>query len=360
MPTILRVVVFAVGVWMVLAVITSAVRTVVVPRALPSRLSRVVFGGLRRAFDLVGRRRRSYHDRDSVMARYAPYALLLLPVTWALGIFAGYVLMFSAVENNGLREAFAQSGSSLFTLGFERPDGVFGEALAFSEALLGLGVITLMLSYLPAIYAAYQRREALVTLLATYAGAPASPVDLIVRHARVGGLHRLVRINHQWEPWFADVEESHSTLAALAFFRSPDPDRSWITAAGCVLDSAALTAACLDIPREPDAELCLRAGFLCLRRIANFFAIENPQDPAPDAPISVRREEFDSALSSLAEAGVPLKRDHDQMWRDFAGWRVNYDASLLGLTRLVLAPPALWSSDRAGEYRVPPPDPDPR
>jgi hypothetical protein len=43
---------------------------------------------------------------------------------------------------------------------------------------------------------------------------------------------------------------------------------------------------------------------------------------------------------------VPLQPDQDQAWRDFAGWRVNYDAVLLGLADLTMAPHALWSSDR--------------
>ena len=54
----------------------------------------------------------------------------------------------------------------------------------------------------------------------------------------------------------------------------------------------------------------------------------------------------------LEEAGVPLKADRDQAWRDFAGWRVNYDTVLLGLTVLTDAPQAPWSTDRAmGEFR---------
>jgi len=48
---------------------------------------------------------------------------------------------------------------------------------------------------------------------------------------------------------------------------------------------------------------------------------------------------------------VPLVADRDQAWRDFAGWRVNYDAVLVGLCDLVMAPPAPWSSDRAPASR---------
>ena len=130
------------------------------------------------------------------------------------------------------------------------------------------------------------------------------------------------------------------------FFRSPHPDRSWITAAGCVLDTAALHNAVVDLPHDPRADILLRSGFLCLRRIAASFEIHYDDDPRPDDPISVSRDEFDEVCAELGEAGVPLVADLDQGWRDFAGWRVNYDAVLGGWPALVVAPAARWSSDR--------------
>jgi hypothetical protein len=51
---------------------------------------------------------------------------------------------------------------------------------------------------------------------------------------------------------------------------------------------------------------------------------------------------------------VPLKADLEQAWRDFAGWRVNYDRVLLSLASLTMAPYAPWSSDRSMLYRRPP------
>ncbi len=98
-----------------------------------------------------------------------------------------------------------------------------------------------------------------------------------------------------WEVWFVELEETHTSYPALAFFRSPQSDRSWITAAGAVLDAAALTMAAVDLPREAQAALCLRAGFLALRRIADFFGLPYGAEPAPDDPISVTRQEFNTA-----------------------------------------------------------------
>ncbi len=79
-------------------------------------------------------------------------------------------------------------------------------------------------------------------------------------------------------------------------------------------------------------------------------------DPRPDDPISIRREEFDEACERLAEAGVPLHHDRDQAWRDYAGWRVNYDTVLLALADLIMAPYSPWTSDRSVPGPTRPPD----
>ena len=120
-----------------------------------------------------------------------------------------------------------------------------------------------------------------------------------------------------------------------------------MTASGAVLDAAALYSAVVDIPQDAQAALCLRAGYLALQSIADFFQISyNPRPKFPDDGISITREEFEIACEQLASGGVPLKADLDQGWQDFAGWRVNYDQVLVNLARLTMAPPASWSSDR--------------
>ena len=94
-----------------------------------------------------------------------------------------------------------------------------------------------------------------------------------------------------------------------------------------------------------------RSGVLplaALRRIADFFGTRHNLDPHwPEESISIDRREFDQVCRELAEAGVPLKGDLEQAWRDFAGWRVNYNRVLLALAALTMAPYAPWSSDRS-------------
>jgi hypothetical protein len=104
----------------------------------------------------------------------------------------------------------------------------------------------------------------------------------------------------------------------------------------------------VDAPADPGAQLCLRAGYLALHRIAEFFDFEFNHHPHfPADAISISRAEFDEACAQLMAAGVPLKADRDQAWQDYGGWRVNYDRPLLFIARLTMAPYAPWVSDRS-------------
>ena len=334
------------GAALVAIAVRSAVRTFVLPRGASDPVTGLVFRSLRRLFRLRARAERSYEGRDRVMAMYAPVSLVCLPVAWLILVITGYLLIFWALGIRPWREALLMSGSSLFTLGFHRPESLLATILTFSEAVIGLGLIALLVSYLPTMYTAFSRREQVVALLEVRAGSPPSAVEMIERAHRLDWVAHLDEQFLVWEQWFVDLEESHTSLAALVFFRSPQPDRSWVTAGGAVLDAAALVSSTLDRPRAPGAELCIRAGYIALRRVAAYFRIPFDADPAPTDPISITRAEFDAACEHLASVGVPLKPDRDQAWRDFAGWRVNYDSVLLDLAALTMAPYAPWSSDR--------------
>jgi hypothetical protein len=340
----LHVAMFVVGLLAVTLTVASAVSTFVLPRSDRSFLSRLVFRLLRKLFDALLRFSNTYERSDAIMAYYAPTGLmLLLPASYVL-ITLGYAAIYWSLGYGSAAQAFQLSGSSLFTLGFVRPSGVGFSALAFSEGMLGLIMVALLIAYLPTMYSAFSRREQVVNMLVVRAGIPPSATEMLLRFARIHGLEKLSDYWRIWEAWFADLEETHTTLPALVFFRSPQSQISWITASGAVLDAASLTRALLDIPAEPSADLCIRAGFLALRRIAGQFDLPNPRFPAD--PISIHRSEFDAVASELQAAGLPLKADREQAWLDFAGWRVNYDRSLLEICGLVMAPWAAWSSDR--------------
>jgi hypothetical protein len=355
MESLVQILAFIVGLLIVIFTLSSALSTFVLPRAARSQLNRIVFGLLRRIINFVMHFARSYQRRDAVMAYYAPIGLMLLLPTWYLLILLGYAAMFWALNVGDLFAVFRLSGSSLISLGFDASETLFVTILVFSEAMIGLILVAMLIAYLPTMYSAFSRREQVVNMLEVRAGSPPSAVEMLLRFHRNHGLDKLSDYWKVWEAWFADIEESHTTLPALIFFRSPRSENSWVTAAGAVLDAASITLSAIEIPYDVSAALSIRAGFLALRRIATYFDIPNPQNPHyPDHPICVDHKEFDDLLNQLATAGLPLKPDREQAWRDFAGWRVNYDRALILLCGLVMAPQAPWSSDRAPQFKLPP------
>lgn len=346
LPTLLfRVGLFLLGLFIVFNVVLSALKTFALPRSANTRLTRATFHIMRQVFELRMKRARSYEARDQVMALYAPVTLFMLPLVWLSGAITGYTCMYIGLGET-VYSAFKESGSSMLTLGFSMIDNTPALILHFSQAALGMLLVALLMAYLPTMYSAFSKRESVVSMLEVRAGSPPSPADMLIRLNQIRGMDGFVELAQTWEIWFTELEESHTSLAALVFFRSPKSNNSWITAAGTMLDAASIMQSTVDRPNDPRISLMIRAGFIALRSIAGSFNIDYDPDPLPTAPISIAREEFDQVYDQLMENKVPVRADRDQCWRDYSGWRVNYDRVLLALAELTVAPYAMWISDR--------------
>jgi hypothetical protein len=348
MGTFVDVVLFVIGVSLVVVAMASAFKSTVLPRAVQNRLVTLVVVSLRLVFRRILKRADSYERRDRVMAFYGPATLIAELATWMALILIGYALMYLGIETSSVKRAVTLSGSSVTTIGTAESPHLVTQLLTYSEAGLGLVLLTLLITYLPSIYQSFSRRENGVSLLAVRAGSPPSSTTMLIRYHRIENVnYRLTELWRTWESWFVDVEETHSSYPILALFRSPHSNRSWVNAAGVLLDAASLWVSTIEHDNDPDAQLCLRAGYLSLRWIALNFGIPFDPDPSPDDPISIIRTEFDAAYDQMAEAGIALNPDRDAAWKAFSGWRVNYDTVLLNLARFVEAPPIPWVSDRS-------------
>jgi hypothetical protein len=246
----------------------------------------------------------------------------------------------------GLPQALLESGSSIFTLGFASTHEVAPTVVHFLAAITGLVVVALLVGYLPTLYAAFNRRETMVTLLQSRAGAPAWGPEILLRYQNVDLVDQLPTLYSEWERWAADVSESHTNYPMLIFFRSPHPLRSWILGLLAVLDSAAMYLALAPERAPTEARLCLRMGFLCLRDIAAFLGIDFDTDPLPDEPITLTFEEFEAGIARAVEIGFPVERSAEEAWPHFRGWRVNYESVAYAIANTVSAPPGPWSGPR--------------
>jgi hypothetical protein len=342
-----------VGALLILATGWSVIGTVVVPRRIRSPITKAVAIAVNATFHVVADHFDSYESRDRVLATQAPIQLILQIVAWLAMFELGFgLLMWPFIGKAGFPGGLEQAGSALCTLGYLAPRSSPVAALDSLAALSGLGTVALQIGYLPTLYAAFNRREALVTLLDSRAGVPSWGPELLARtHYGLGtgvsSVEELPGLFEEWERWSADVSESHTTYLPLVIFRSPRPLSSWVTAQLAVLDAAALYLSLLpDAPRAISARLCLRGGFSCLTAIASARGFVVPTEPDPNDGITLTYEEFLDAIDRLRKVDFPLERSSDEAWLDFVGWRVNYEAAAYALARAVDAPPALWSGPR--------------
>ncbi len=337
------------GLALVIAVLLSALKTVVLPSGDLTAISRFVFALSHRVF--IKPVTRPFASRRRPL--YAPVALVTLPLIWAMLVTFGFTFVFWGLDAGSLSTSFVTSGSSLFTLGFLKPDHDGLVAITFVEATIGLGLVALLISYLPTIYTAFSTREKGVTVLRPLVGQPPRAAELIRR------LHfgQAVRAGPIWTnacSWFADVEQSHTAFPALCSFPSQD-DHAWVSSAAAVLDAAALLLSCLhdEVPvAEAQYVLLLAQGVPSLVRVGNSAELPLgtptelidivPHFDEEPPPILVTREEFDEARATLRAAGLPVGTNADRAWRAFSWIRATHEPAVVGLAAFTVAPGQPW------------------
>jgi len=356
-PTAVRTVPAVVGGLLVLTAWASIIGTVIVPRPFSSWLTRWVDQGVNKAFHMATAPITDYQRRDRVLAAQAATILIAQLAAWLAIAFLGFALLLWPFDRQGITSAFTSAGSSMFTLGFEVPVSAVPAAIVFIAAATGLVIVALQIAYLPALYAAFNRRETEVALLNARAGVPSWGPELLARtHYALGSgvssIDTLPELYALWERWAADVAESHSTYLPLVRFRSPRPLSSWVTALLAVLDSAAMfLSLCPKSAPVVPARQCLRGGFLCFNQIARAMGLDVPENPDVDAGISLTYEEFLDGVDRMRNVDFPIEREPEEAWRDFVGWRVNYEQAAYGVAAAINAVPAMWSGPRRGHYK---------
>lgn len=336
------------GLVCVLGTTSSVLRNLVVPRRLRSGLTRRISRVVAVPFRFVADRSSVYATRDKILAWAAPLTIIVILVSWLVLYLVGYGLLIYAIGNLNLPAAFREAGSSVLTLGFASTDRSRLTVVDFAAAMTGPIVIGLQIGYLPALYAAYNRREAEVTLLDSRAGEPNWGPEILARHSSVSSLDNLAELYRGWERWAAEVSESHSNYPVLIFFRSQEASRNWLIGLLSVMDSAALMLALNPSMRQGEARMAIRMGFVCLRALAKTMGLPYEADPDPDDPITLTYDEFLDGIARLERGGFPMERTPEEAWPHFRGWRVNYESIIYRLASMIDAVPALWSGPRRG------------
>jgi hypothetical protein len=337
-----RVVAVVGGVVLIVGMLSDAVATLIVTQGSSSfwRPTRIFYTVTWRVTRVVAARLPDRAGEYSLNV-YPALSLLGLLVLWLAGLVVGWSLVYWGLDQRlgGTRDfgtLVYYAGTSLVTPLFGSAHGSAVRALTLLETLTGVVTIALMISYLPALYGAYSRREARLLTLDDPLGGRITPMRVVVLNAPGGDVEMLYRAFGEWEMWTADVLESHVSYPMLALFRSQHAGQSWVTALGLVTDAATLASACVEGAQSREPYFLYRRGRRAILEISSRLHI-----PRSDGAASWLNEaNFDLAWTGLVEAGLPL-RDKAQAWADLQV-RASYGDQLEALIDFLVAPHGFW------------------
>jgi hypothetical protein len=346
------------GVLVAIMVLGSALKTVVLPQGFP-RLAQFVFALVHR---LLVHEWRNDRWGKSLRRLYAPVALVSLPLAWMILMMLAFTGIYWGTHDISWSLAFEISVSSLTTMGFAEPHGAGRIWIAFVEATIGLGLVALLISYLPTIYSAYNGREKGANRLRPITGSPPNAVEFLQTLQRLDSLES-PDIWRNSADWMLDLEQTHTAFPILTYFPESDPEQSWVATMGSVLDASALVFAAsdadvgevfADVQRGPLTVLVY--GLPLIMRIASAVNVPLPpptrlpelmgQAGQPAPAMSISRSEYDAALAALSGILVVEPGREEEAWRRFARIRSAYDPALRALAGVTLAFPAPWTTDR--------------
>ncbi len=330
------------GAVLVLLILGDAIGTLIVTRARTAswRPTRVWYATTWR-FTRITVARLPARAGDFVLNVYPAMSLLGLLLLWLVGLGAGWTLVYWGLDETiGGEGDWATlvyfAGTSLLTPAFGVAHGQGVRFASLVETLSGLGTIALLISYLPALYGAYSRREARLLTLDDPAGRRITPQRVIAVHAVDQNLKLYFRFCADWEMWTAEVLESHVSYPMLALFRSQHAGQSWITALGVVTDSASLACAAIVGADTREPYFLYRRGRRAVLDIAN--ALHIPESVDLNPPL---REQLAPAHAGLMQLGLPV-RDFDETFARLLALRESYGSRLQDLINYTLAPHGFW------------------
>ena len=283
--------VFAFGAFCCLGVALDAFQTIILPRR-PTRrvrITRIFYMLSWGPWAAFAERVKGAKAREQIYSVFGPLSLLLLLVVWASLLALGFALMY-----NGLGSPFSDSlhladtpwtrflkdlyvsGTTLFTIGLGdvTPLTRSARVLTVLEGGTGLGLVALVIGYVPVLYQAFSRREVSVAMLDGRAGSPPTATELLRRHAHQGGEQELIALLAEWERWSAEILESHISYPILCYYRSQHDNQSWLAALVAVLDACSLLITTVEGPAARQSQLTFAMARHALIDLGHVFRVE--------------------------------------------------------------------------------------
>ena len=340
------------GISFLFIVLIDAFQTIILPRRAAGRLrlTSIFYTLTWNPWAFIARRLRNPRHRETFFSYYGPLSLILLLVVWAAMMVIGFALLFYALgspftDSTHMPRFFNDiyvSGTTIFTLGLGDvvPQNNWSRSLLVVEAGTGFGLLAVVMGYFPVLYAAFSRREVIISLLDARAGSPPTAAELLRRHSYEGADQALMFLLSEWERWSAELLESHLSYPLLCYFRSQHNNQSWLSAITAILDTSALLIAGVRGPEARQAQLTFAMARHAVVDLSQIFSCR----PATDGADRLPPERYQKLVDQLCQSGVNVCRDSLTSDR-LRELRVLYEGYAEALSRYLSMPLPQWVLD---------------
>ncbi|HVS80171.1 MAG TPA: potassium channel family protein [Pyrinomonadaceae bacterium] len=336
------------GTFLIVVVLWDVFETIVLPRRVTRRvrLTRLFYRACWSPWSAICRIVRDSKRRETLLSVFGPLSILVLLTVWALALLTAFAMVHwaigSRIASSGPTGFFSDlyySGTTFFTLGLGdvTPVGRAARAVTVIEASMGIGLLALVIGYLPVLYQAFSRREVHISMLDARAGTPPTAVELLRRHQEARSLESLHQLLRDWEGWAADLMESHLSYPVLCFFRSQHNNQSWLASLSTVLDTCSLVMVGIDGMAKWQAQLTFkmaRHAIVDIAQIFNTSPLKHDAQRLPDEHLARLR-------SILSDSGVIMSSEpgDDGTLLDL---RAMYEPYVEVLSRYLMMPLPGW------------------
>jgi hypothetical protein len=293
---------------------------------------------------------------DTMLGIYGPLGLLTVLGTLSLGVVLCFAGLHWAVSTHiggshaaGFANDLYYSAATFVSASTPTtPSDALGKVLQIANAAGGFGVLFIAIGYLPALFQAFSGRETAVSRLDARAGSPPSAAILLERSGMHGGWHELNEYLREWEPWAAELMETHLSYPILGYFRSQHVNQNWLAALTTVVDAAAYAVVYGPHEMIGAAELTFRVGRHSLADLAYAFTQQRGAEPTRPAEGRLAPEGLRELQSRLEGSGLHSDADQEAAER-LDELRKTYEPFAVGIAhQLALNLPG-WLPD--GEVR---------
>jgi hypothetical protein len=344
------------GAVVMVVVLLDIFLTVLYARAGAELLSPIVSRTIWLVFRAMSRR--AGRHRGTVLSFCGPVILVALIFVWAAGLALGSALIMHPHLGGGIRasegstptdfmSALSAAASSLSFVGASdfKPQSAGFQALYMLNSLIGMSVISLVLTYVMQIYNALRTRNALGLAIQTLSDGTGDAAELIAGLGPHGQFNSGFTSLSTLAFSASAIKESHHFYPLLFYFRFAEPYYSVSQTATVLFDTVSLLKSTLRdeedgwLKESATVAQCWHAAILLVGMLEEVFLGGDPASHRSPADAGARerwRTRYMAALDRMQQAGINTIADASAGFETYLSIRERWDGHIVRLRAAML------------------------